>query len=225
MQLGVERGDSSSPFDSGGSPRESVLPVHAVILAGGRGRRLGVRKETVPLGSETFLEAHLRNWQRHCERVSVSVRDRESAVLPDSVEVIVDPPGAESVIDSIAEILSQAAPRPAWIVAVDLPLVPPALLHTFWQTHTPGTSVFGQTERGIEMLCGLYDPTAHAVIASLIERGERKLSRIAEEAPSRVLEESALPPSAVPPLSPFFNVNTPEDLARLRRARGEGESR
>lgn len=75
------------------------------------------------------------------------------------------------------------------------------------------------------MLCGLYDPSAHAVVATLIGRGERKLSRIAEEAPSRVLEESAIPPSPVPPLSPFFNVNTPEDLARLRQARGEGETR
>ena len=221
MELGPDREDSPETSPN----RGARLPVHAVILAGGEGRRLGVRKETVPVGDETFLDTHLRRWSRTCERVSVSVRDPAVAQIPDGVDLIVDPSEAVSVIDSIAEILAHTAPRPTWIIAVDLPLVTPELLQVFWGARRPGHSVFGRTARGIEMLSGLYDPSARDTITQLLDDGHRKLSRIAEGSASIILDEGALPPADPPTLSPFFNVNTPEELDEFRRAAGEGDLR
>ena len=228
-----------------GTPRDDASPTPAidataVILAGGRGTRLGRRKEHVPFPGATgatFLSAHLDRWSALFPRVAVSSRTPLDAELPAPIATILDPPEAESVIDGIAAILDAlpqlaGGDRPVWIVAVDCPLVPPTLARTALDAHTPGHSVFIEGDRGLEMLCGLYDPSARAAIETLRATGERKLSRIAEVAPARILRF----PDDFPPfpddeigrlasaLGPFFNVNTPEDLARLEAVVAAKES-
>ena len=192
------------------------LPAEAVILCGGEGKRLGRRKETVLHDGRSFLDHHLSRLLPAFERVRVSARHSLEHPPPPEVDLILDPPEARSVIDVIAGIL-RTVDLPVWIVAVDLPLVPleiPATLLRSHESSPPGTSVFVEGDRGLEMLVGLYDRAALPAIESLVARGERKLSAITSATSSIVLRF----PADFPPLaesSPFFNVNTPEDLTRL----------
>ncbi|MGA1201762.1 MAG: NTP transferase domain-containing protein [Planctomycetota bacterium] len=219
------------------SPRGTPeLEITAVVLAGGRGVRLGRRKETVRLPSHpgappspTLLDLQLHRWSSLVPRLAVSAREPLPQPLPPGVETILDPPEATSVIDALRAILAHLAPRgdAAWVVAVDCPIVPPTIARTVISAWEPGRSIFITTDCGPEMLCGLYDPSALSGIDALIESGERRLSRITEEVPSRVL----LYPADFPPLGtttavdllaarlgPFHNVNHPADLTLLEQA-------
>jgi len=203
------------------------LPIEAVLLAGGEGRRLGRRKESVRIGGRTILELHLERWRPIFRRVSVSARAPLPAPLPRDVGTIIDPPGTTSLLDVIAGLLERIDGA-FWLVAVDLPLVPEEIPRALAAAHRPGTSVFPEHERGLEMLCGLYDPSCRSAIARLIETDDRALHRIAESSPSLRLRY----PEEFPPLSglaerlgPFFNVNTPEDLARLEAALAAADER
>jgi molybdopterin-guanine dinucleotide biosynthesis protein A len=203
------------------------LAIEAVLLAGGEGKRLGRRKESVRLEGRTLLERHLDLWRPIFARVSVSARAPLATPLPAGVETILDPPGATSLLDVIAGLVGRV--RGAfWLVAVDLPIVPEEIPRALAAAHRPGTSVFPEHERGLEMLCGLYDPSCRDALARLIETDDRALHRIAESSPSiRLRYPEEFPPLAgiAASLGPFFNVNTPEDLARLEAALAKVDDR
>ncbi len=225
--------DHPKPGDLRRSPKapEPGIRGDAVVLAGGRGQRLGRRKESVPLGGMTFLDHHITRWSALFDRVWVSAREPLDHPLPTGVEVILDPPAADSVIDALAAILRRTA-RPTWIVAVDLPAMPREIPETLFAAHAPGTSVFVEQTvpegtPGLEMLCGLYDPQALPAIEELIASGVRRLSAIAAKTQCKVLHF----PDDFPPLSglaarsgPFYNVNTPLNLEELEGWLAEGES-
>lgn len=196
------------------------LPGDAVLLAGGEARRLGRRKETIRLGGRTLLERHLDRWTPCFERVHVSVRAGRTEGVPAGVATIEDPPDLASVIDLLPRLIETIG-GPFWLVAIDLPVVPVEVPHTLFAAHRPGVCVFPEHERGVEPLCAVYDPAALPAIEALRADGRRALHRIAETADSVRLSY----PDDFPPLvglalrlGPFFNVNTPEDLAALEAA-------
>ncbi len=203
------------------------LLSEAVVLAGGEGRRLGRRKESLEIGGRTLLARHLDLWCPLFERVRVSARTPLEIDLPPDVETVLDPPGAASLIDVLAHLIDRIG-RPFWLVAVDLPLVPPEVPRTLFAAHTPGKCVFAEHEQGIEVLSGIYDPGCRDTIDRLRVSGERALHKIAETAPSTRLPFPAAFPTltgAASRLGPFWNVNTPEDLERLTTVLAEEERR
>lgn len=196
------------------------LAIEAVLLAGGEGRRLGRRKESLVVAGRTLLDRHLDRWRPLFPRVRVAARAPLAAPLPPGVEAIFDPPGASSLIDVIAALVAKIR-APFWLVPVDLPLVPEEIPRALAARHFAGQSVFPEHERGLEMLCGLYDPSSLPAIDILRAADDRALHRIAETAVcARLRYPDDFPPlaGAAARLGPFFNVNTPEDLAELEQA-------
>jgi len=199
------------------------LAIEAVLLAGGLGVRLGRRKESVVVAGSTLLDRHLARWQPLFARVRVSARAPLPAPLPRGVDLLLDPPGATSLLDVIGA-LAERIEGPFWLVAVDLPLVPEEIPRTLAAAHRGGVSVFPEHERGLEMLCGLYDPSCRGAIERLRRAEDRALHRIAETSPCvRLRYPEQFPPlaGAAGRLGPFFNVNTPEDLALLEEGLAE----
>ncbi len=190
----------------------------AVILTGGRGRRLGQRKESALLGDRSLLEIQIDRWSSHFDRIWISCRDATESEIPAQLPVIADPPQVESVIDLLPPLLDKID-RPFWLIAVDMPIVPLEIPTTLIAAYRPGTCVFPEQERGLEMLCGIYDPEARDSIESLRRQGKRALSNIAKHSSSQILRYPQDFPKVTGPalkLGPFFNVNTPADLHKLR---------
>lgn len=110
--------------------------------------------------------------------------------------------------------------RPLLALACDLPLVPRALLEDLARSAGVDWAVPRRGDR-LEPLCALYTPAALAALEARVARGDFALHRLAEEDLAvRILAEDDL--ARFGRLEEMLlNVNTPEDLERLR---GMGKS-
>jgi len=115
----------------------------------------------------------------------------------------------------------------ALCVAWDMPFVPPALLAALAAGLETADAVLPESDsrRGVEPLCAAYGPACGPAIRAAIARGEdRAIGFHAAVRVARLARETVL--QYGDPAVLFFNVNTPDDLARAEElCRNLGSSR
>jgi molybdopterin-guanine dinucleotide biosynthesis protein A len=99
------------------------------------------------------------------------------------------------------------------ILAVDMPRVSSSLMGSLRSGLKPARGVVTAGDLGFEPLCACYPVEALDVLLRLVKAGQNKMQTLV----ALLVEEGLM---AVRSLSPseqinFFNLNTPEDLARL----------
>lgn len=143
----------------------------------------------------------------------VVVADRARGLLPD-LPSLPDGPGRGPAAGLLGA--ARAFPgRSLLALACDLPLIPRALLEELARTEGMDWAVPRRGGR-LEPLCALYGPAALAALEARVARGDFALHHLAEEDLAvRILEETDLAPFG-PPDEILLNVNTPEDLEKLR---------
>jgi molybdopterin-guanine dinucleotide biosynthesis protein A len=184
-------------------------PIGAV-LAGGRSRRMGGAKATAQLGGRPLLA-----WPLEALRaalVDVVVVAKRSTPLPElDVAVWIEPDEPRHPRAGIVHALERAEGRPVLACAADLPLVSAPLVRTI--AGADGTpAVVPRAGGRLQPLLARYDPAALEPLRAA--PADEPLTATVEALGPRVLE--------MPDAAPFFNVNTPEDLAAVaqRIARG-----
>jgi molybdopterin-guanine dinucleotide biosynthesis protein A len=200
-----------------------------VILAGGRGERLGPGppKALRPLAGATLLERALARFRAWADEVWVSAPPALELPIGD-FRVVRDPAGfgpwAGPLVALAAALDAVSAP---WtlVVAADLPFVRPELCDLLWAlrgrpatpvagvpAHAPPLGVVPWRARGPEPLLALYRREAAAILLAATHSGERAAQRAVAALPLvRVAEEEML--GADPDLESFVNLNTPEEWA------------
>ncbi|HWP44861.1 MAG TPA: molybdenum cofactor guanylyltransferase [Blastocatellia bacterium] len=105
------------------------------------------------------------------------------------------------------------APRVV-LAACDLPFVSAQLFAFLLAAADAQTSVVPMDSAGrLEPLCAVYSKSALDEVTRLIESGERKVSKLIDRIPARVVEFEEM--SGMEGASLFFeNVNTPEEYLR-----------
>lgn len=193
----------------GASPK---APDAAVVLAGGRSSRMGRDKAAITLGGAPMLLRMVALARRFCPVVAVSGRD-PSALVPDVPWFPDQTPGL-GPIGGILTALERFG-APCLVLSCDLPLLDEATLARLlaaWRDRAPGSvmTTFLQQETGfIEALVSVYEPEAAPLLREALAEGCRKLSRAISPKRRHCVEYS------VKDARPFYNVNTPEELARL----------
>jgi molybdopterin-guanine dinucleotide biosynthesis protein A len=204
----------------GASPK---APEAAVVLAGGLSSRMGRDKAAIEIGQTPLLARMVALARRFCPLVAVSGRD-PSALVP-GVPWFPDQTPGLGPIGGILTALDRFG-KPCLVLSCDLPLLDEATLDRLlaaWRHRAPGTvmTTFLQRETGfIEALIAVYEPEAAPLLRKALAGGCRKLSR-------------AIPPErrtcvdySVKDGRPFFNVNTPKELAEAASAlKGGAEQR
>ncbi len=180
-----------------------------VVLAGGRGRRLGGAKATAPLAGRALVEhplAALRAVLR--EVVVVAKADTElPAWAPGAGEgpaVWIESAASHHPLVGIVTALGRAGGRPIVVCACDLPLVGPAEIRAL--AGATGTTIVG-TAAGTQPLLGRYASQALEPLAELLAADPAIPLRAAV---------ARLAPRLIAPEDPrrLLNVNTAEDLER-----------
>ena len=196
-----------------------ILP--AVILAGGRGTRMdGADKALLPLAGRPMIAHLIDRLAPQCAPLGINAGGEagrfaftDLPVLSDSVA------GQPGPLAGILAALDWAAASGADAVvtaAVDTPFPPADLVDRLRQAARPtGLAIAASPDNTGRMrrhpTFGLWPVRLRGPLRAALKAGERKVMLWAEAQGATVAEFAATP------FDPFFNINTPEDLARAER--------
>jgi molybdenum cofactor guanylyltransferase len=191
-----------------------------VILAGGLARRMGgADKMRIRVGAATILERALERLRPQCSRLIINANDTARFVdagVPVVSDSVPDFPGPLAGILAAIDFAAAQMPDIAWIVSApsDCPFLPRDLVPRLQQA---------RRERGAMIACAASGGRRHPVIALWpVALGEDLRRAITQDSARKVGAWSARFTLAVAewpaePFDPFFNVNTPDDVAEAER--------
>ena len=202
-------------------PREAVT---GVILAGGRGARMGgVDKGLVEVAGRPMVEHVLAAVERQAGAVAINANRSIERYARYGHPVIADRmDGFQGPLAGMASALAAAATEFVLVVPCDSPLVDASLgprLHAALVEREADVAVAHDGER-MHPVFVLLRRAARAGLDDFLARGERKIDRWFAEERTAVVDFSDLPEM-------FLNVNREEDRSRLEaqlEARPHGET-
>jgi molybdopterin-guanine dinucleotide biosynthesis protein A len=187
--------------------------LSAVVLAGGRGERLGMDKADAVLGGQSLLERSLALLATLTDDpVVVLRRGQVLQAGPPAARVVRDLAPYEGALAGLAAGLAACRHDWAIVVACDMPFLNARLLAHMASLREGFDAVVPRLSVGLEPLHALYHRRALASIERALQEGRRRLVSFYEALRVRYLEEDDLR-RLDPDLRSLFNVNTPPDLA------------
>jgi molybdopterin-guanine dinucleotide biosynthesis protein A len=176
-----------------------------VVLAGGRGRRIGGGKAVVELHGRPLLSYPVGALQAALgEVVVVAKAETELPDLP-GVAVWLEPDEPRHPLCGIVHALGAAAGRPIVVVAGDLPFVDARLVERLAHADAGGRpAVVPRAGGRLQPLLARYDVAAAEPLARALAGPSGPLTAAVEALEPALLE--------VDDEETFFNVNVPEDL-------------
>jgi molybdopterin-guanine dinucleotide biosynthesis protein A len=192
-----------------------------VILAGGLARRMGgVDKVRIRIGRAAILERVLTRLRPQCARLVLNANTDAARFADVGVPVVADSvpdfPGPLAGILAGLDFAAAQTPAAAWVVSApsDCPFLPRDLVPRLHQARHDADAT---------LACAASDGRQHPVVAlwpvalredlrrALTEEGVRKVGEWSAHYKVGVAEWPAAP------VDPFFNVNTPDDVAEAER--------
>jgi len=192
--------------------QDPILTFDAVLLAGGRSRRMGSDKALLTTPSGELL------WQRQWRLLGeagagrrwLSVRADQTWVPP-AVPTVRDLQPDAGPLAGVIAAWEESAATHLLVLAVDLPVLPVTWLIRLKQRARPGCGVAGRHPEGhFEPLAAVYPRSWLPLWVEALNQGATGLQRLLHAA----LESDRL---QVEPIGPadapwFHNLNTPGDL-------------
>jgi molybdopterin-guanine dinucleotide biosynthesis protein A len=191
-----------------------VIPISAVILAGGRSKRLGVNKAFVQIGGQALIE-----------RVISRLRE-----LSDDLIIVANEPGlfqglgarvtgdvfpGKASLGGIYSGLLVARHDYALVVGCDMPFLSRGLLRYMILVAPGYDAIVPFYDNYLEPLHTIYHKTSLEVMREMLEADRLRISELFGRQHIRqvTVEEIA---SFDPQRLSFFNINTPQDLQRAQ---------
>ncbi|MDD2901684.1 MAG: molybdenum cofactor guanylyltransferase [Syntrophales bacterium] len=198
--------------------------ITGAILAGGRSRRLGRDKVSLPLAGKPlawWAAEAISPWVSECWLVTNQPLAHASLGLP----LITDLRPGQGPLGGLETALFYARTPLVLAVAADTPFLAAPLLAALAARAAAGvkTALVCQTDRGLEPFPGIYAVKLLARLTTFLQGDDRHVRHFLEQCRAQTLspEEAArLDPQG----RSFLNLNTPEDFeaaARLAAAAPE----
>lgn len=191
----------------------------ALILAGGLGRRINApafgatEKPLVPLGGRPLIAHVIERLRPQAGPLFINANAPAGTygkfgllVLPDTIAGHPGPlAGVLAGLDHLAEAGSASS---LVTVAADTPFLPDDLVDRLTERHrATGTVVCAETGGQRHPVIALWPVGARAALRQSLEAGQLKVGLLLDALNAVTVTWEGLPDD------PFFNVNTPEDLA------------
>ena len=188
----------------------------AVILAGGQGRRLGgVEKALIEINGQRLIDLTISHLAPQCETLALSLRVDQPWAATLDLPVLLDRPTAEvGPLGGVAASLHWAAsltPTPPWVITipVDLPFLPATLVQRL--TAANADIAVARSNGRAHYAVAAWRPHLSDSLADALKSGAMAIHEFQSRHKVMGVEWSA------EPADPFFNVNTPEDVAEAEQ--------
>ena len=182
------------------------------VLAGGRSQRMGRDKALLPWAGATLIDHVLMRLREACGDVRI-LSGAEERYLDRGVPVHTDTLLGAGALGGVYTGLSRVTGSVGLFLAVDLPLVPTALLRRLLELADGYDVVVPVSPGGPEPLCAVYARTCLEPIRRRADEGRFAMSAFWPDVRVRRLQRDELLPFG-DPAEMFRNVNTPEDYQR-----------
>lgn len=196
------------------SSPDASTPLHGVILAGGKSRRMGSDKANLLYGTRSVPQwKHLSGLLRQfCERVHLSIRADQQLDGWSSADgfPVLDGPESMGPISGIVTVASKTQAA-LLVVACDLPLLTSETLKALIKARGAADCIaFKSSTDGLpEPLCAIYERSFTATLETALSEDLRCPRRVLIDNPSRVRLLDLPRPDALD------NANSPDDFARI----------
>jgi molybdopterin-guanine dinucleotide biosynthesis protein A len=180
-----------------------VLSPIGVILAGGRGRRLGGDKARTELAGRPLISYPLCALIQAVGEVAVVAKPGTLLPLLAGIPIWLEAEEPHHPLVGIIHALRTAGPRPVVVCAADMPFVTAGVLAELARADAQGApAVIAVQDGRLQPQLGRYEPSALALLE--VAAPDRPLRTTVGELGPRLVEV---------PKSQLFNVNTAGDLA------------
>ena len=194
--------------------------ITAVILAGGRSRRLGRDKAVESFAGEPLLRRVIRRAEAGVnagagDMIIVVADAARAAALPLTPEhrTAVDAFPGRGPLGGIYTGLMAARTDWSLVVACDLPFISPPLLQYLAGLRHGVDAIVPVIDGRPEPTHALYSRRCRPAIAARIQAGQLKAADLFDDVAVRYVDETEIR-RFDPDLRSFFNINRPADLAR-----------
>jgi len=194
--------------------RESLpLPVTALILSGGRSKRMGRPKAFLPFAGRTIIEHLIDTTREVFDEVFVVANepDQYSHLNVDAVKDILPYRGP---LGGILSGLLVADNPHAFVVACDMPLVDRKLIRQMAAQRHDADVVVLSHAGGVEPLLAVYSKNCIKPLEESLFSGVLKVQDFLSGLKAKVYEYAAETASGSE-LPAYFNVNTPQDYSQV----------
>ena len=190
--------------------------VTGIILAGGLGRRLGgTNKAFLDLNGVSFIERLIELFDSLFGQ-SMIVANNPAAFADLPIRVVQDLEPYKGTIMGLITGLDYAATDWSFVTACDTPLLQEEVVSRVVEATGPEVKVvLSQTPDGLQPLVSAYHRGCLPALTKLYKQGERSLRPLFKMVPVTCLEVADML-EADPELLSFININTPQDLNRLK---------
>ncbi len=193
--------------------RAGVESMTAVILAGGKSRRMGRDKLLLPLSGERLLDRAVRRYGELFPRVLVSVSGPERYPELGDARVFDLFPGAGPLAGLHAGLL--ASGDDVFLTGADMPFSSPEkALQLISLCGEKEACVLTDGDGRWEPLFGFYRHSLLSRAEALLKEGQRRMASLLAQAGLREVSLEELGEEADSRL--LLNVNNPEDYEKLR---------
>lgn len=195
----------------------TIVFMNSIVLAGGKGVRLGRDKKLEKIGEYTLLQRVMDRLALICDEIVVVIASGQSKPpLPTQARVVVDLYPGKGALGGIYTGLVASDSFHNLVVACDMPFLNPSLLRYLMQVSPGFDAIIPRDREGrVEPLHALYSKNCLAPMYQQIQQGDLKVNGFLRRVKVRYLEEAETDEFDPERLS-FININTPADLRRAR---------
>jgi molybdopterin-guanine dinucleotide biosynthesis protein A len=186
------------------------MTLSAILLAGGRSRRMGVDKATLLISGEPLWKRQLRVLcNLRPDAIWVSARTLPSW-CPTEIEAVLDAQPPSGPLSGVAAGLRRLQTSHLLVLAIDLPQMTTVHLQKLWGLACPGVGVIPLHGDHFEPLCAIYPAEALAAAETALNNGNVSLQHFAQNLLRKSQAQVHDLASEERPL--YLNMNTPSDL-------------
>lgn len=204
--------------------RTPAPPLPGVILAGGRASRMGGGDKGLRMvGGRRLLDHVIDRLSPQCAPLAINANGDPGrlaewglAVLPDSLP---DHPGPLAGVLAGLDWAAGLGAAAIVTAAADTPFFPQDLARRLWQARGPkGLALAASADAGGRVwqhpTFGLWPVALRDDLRTALQGGLRKIVHWTDMHGAGIAEFPSVP------FDPFFNINTPEDIAEAERIAG-----
>ncbi|MFZ2300834.1 MAG: molybdenum cofactor guanylyltransferase [Gallionella sp.] len=185
----------------------------AIVMAGGDSSRMGTDKASILLDGKTLMQSVIATMQQLFPQVIVSVRQPRVGIdLPQICDEVPDGGPLAGLTASLGKVNTPWA----FMVACDMPFVVPQVVELLAGHRAQHQAVVPVVHGHPQPLAAFYAASCLAPLRASLAAQQKGLRGVLQQLDVRYVDETEMM-QADPHLRSFFDLDTPEDVARAKK--------